>query len=662
MASGKRGQRSPATAMKFTYVVFAVAMAPFFPSLVATEAFAPKAFFPRGGTLTNHKSNQPSATSSSLVEVPTSPIAGMKPGTSGLRKKVEVWQGKDEASNKYYVQNFIQSLLDTAKANSSGKVPKTLIVAGDGRYFNDEAIQIICRVLAGNGVENIWVPQGGIMSTPAVSAAIRTREGGSAEGGIILTASHNPGGPGEDFGIKYNEKYGQPAGEDFTDALYERSLEISNFKTVDRSPAINLDASPGTTFSLTPTSTVTIIDPFEEYITVLKSCFDFETMKKFAKRPNFSIVFDGMHGAGGPFARRILVEELGFPEDALMRCDPRPDFGKCHPDPNLTYAADLVKKMGLKPDGSADPDAAKDTPTLGAANDGDGDRNLIAGASCFVTPSDSLAIICDNWKAIPHFARAGGPKGVARSMPSSAALDVVAKELGIPYFSTPTGWKFFGNLMGSKEQFGKKDYTPFLCGEESFGTGSDHIREKDGLWAMLAWISILMDANKDKGEGDPLVSVQDIVSKHWAKYGRHFYCRYDYEGVDSDAANGMMDLIREKYVCGDLSSIPEDPSGIKLVGAEEFSYTDPVDGSTASKQGLVLSFEDSNGFPARVVFRLSGTGSDGATIRMYLERFEQDTSKHGEAAPVALKSLAERAIGLVQLVERTGREFPSVIT
>ena len=427
---------------------------------------------------------------------------------------------------------------------------------------------------------------------------------------------------------------------------------------MEDSPEVDLNAAPGTTFSMTPTSTVTIIDPFEEYVTVLKSCFDFDAMKEFAKRPDFSILFDGMHGAGGPFARRILVEELGFPEESLLRCDPRPDFGKCHPDPNLTYAADLVKKMGLNPDGSA-ASFGDDTPTLGAANDGDGDRNLIAGAGCFVTPSDSLAMICDNWKAIPHFARAGGPKGVARSMPSSAALDVVAEELNIPFFSTPTGWKFFGNLMGSKEQFGKKDYTPFLCGEESFGTGSDHIREKDGLWAMLAWISILMDANKDS---ESFVSVQEIVSKHWAKYGRHFYCRYDYEAVESDAANGMMDLIREKYVSGDLAAVPEDASGIKLVGAEEFSYTDPVDGSVASKQGLVLSFEDSKGFPARVVFRLSGTGSAGATIRMYLERFEKDPSKHGEAAPVALKTLADRAIGLVELVERTGRESPSVIT
>ena len=404
-------------------------------------------------------------------------------------------------------------------------------MAGDGRYFNKEAIQKICRVLAGNGVRNIWVPKGGIMSTPAVSAAIRTREGGAAQGGIVLTASHNPGGPGEDFGIKYNEALGQPAGEDFTDALYEQSLSISSFMTVEGSSEFDMDAEVGSSFPLTATSSVTIIDPFAEYLDVLKGCFDFDAIRAFAKRPEFSILFDGMHGAGGPFAQRILVEELGFPESSLMRCDPLPDFGGCHPDPNLTYAAELVKKMGLLSDGSADESLdLKSVPTIGAANDGDGDRNLIAGAGCFVTPSDSLAMICDNWKSIPHFSKAGGPKGVARSMPSSAALDVVAKSLDIPCFVTPTGWKFFGNLMSSKELFDKTDYTPFLCGEESFGTGSDHVREKDGLWAMLAWISILMEANKDTPEGSPLVGVKEIVSKHWATYGRHFYCRYDYEG------------------------------------------------------------------------------------------------------------------------------------
>mmetsp|Transcript_19069 Transcript_19069/g.23470 ORF Transcript_19069/g.23470 Transcript_19069/m.23470 type:complete len:648 (+) Transcript_19069:295-2238(+) len=602
------------------------------------------------------------STTSTFVELETSPIAGMRPGTSGLRKKVEVWQGVDK-ENKNYVENFIQSLIDTAKEANDGQQLDTVIVAGDGRYFNIEAIQIICRVLAGNGVSNIWIPRGGIMSTPAVSAAIRRLEGGKAQGGIVLTASHNPGGPGEDFGIKYNEGYGQPAGEEFTETLYEKSLELKSFKTVEGSSDINLDAEAGSTFAVTDTTTVTIIDPFESYLEALKSCFDFDALKTFGQREGFSILMDAMHGAGGPFARRVLVEELGLPESSLLRCDPRPDFGKCHPDPNLVYASDLVKSMGLNADGS--PDESTDMtslPTLGAANDGDGDRNLIAGGQCFVTPSDSLAMICDNWESIPHFAKEGGPKGVARSMPSSAALDVVAAARGIPCFSTPTGWKFFGNLMSSKEMFDGTDYTPFLCGEESFGTGSDHIREKDGLWAVLAWMSILMKANENTPAGQELVSVKDIVKRHWEKYGRHFYCRYDYEAVESDAANKMMDLIRDSFVSGDLSSVPVDDLGIQLVDAVEFAYTDPVDGTETSKQGLIMTFEYPSGDASRVIFRLSGTGSAGATIRMYLEKFEKDTSKHDESAPAALKSLADRAVALVKMEELTGRKEPTVIT
>jgi phosphoglucomutase len=479
--------------------------------------------------------------------------------------------------------------------------------------------------------------------------------------------------------------------------LYERSLRLESFKTLGggiTGAELDLFGPVGTTYKLTPESQVILIDPYADYLAILKKCFDFDRLKKFlTDRPDFSILFDGMHGAGGPFARKVLVDELGISEvgfceeggsrpsllsvtfapnprasfpfgfqASLMRCNPLPDFGQGHPDPNLTYAAALVKKMGLLSDGSADPsvDLSK-VPTLGAANDGDGDRNLIAGAGCFVTPSDSLAIICDNWESIPHFARAGGPKGVARSMPSSAALDVVAKARNIPCFSTPTGWKFFGNLMSSKELFGKRDYTPFLCGEESFGTGSDHIREKDGLWAALAWMSILMEANASADAKAPLVTVRDVVEKHWAKYGRHFYCRYDYEGVDSDDANSVMDLIRKDLVLGDLAPFSGNGS-IQLVKAEEFSYTDPVDGSVASKQGLILSFRYANGDEARVVFRLSGTGSAGATVRVYLEKFEPDTAKHGESAPSALKSLAERALEIVKMKELTGRDSPTVIT
>jgi len=612
--------------------------------------------------LSKRSSSAVGSTTSAIIDVDTSPIAGMRPGTSGLRKKVEVWQGIDD-KNKNYVENFIQSLIDTAKESNDGEQLNTVIVAGDGRYFNTEAIQKIVRVLAGNGVSNIWIPKGGIMSTPAVSAAIRRRKGGQAQGGIVLTASHNPGGPGEDFGIKYNEGYGQPAGEEFTEALYEKSLELKSFKTVENSSDIDLNAEAGSAFTITETTTVTIIDPFDSYLEALKSCFDFDALKNFGQREEFSILVDGMHGAGGPFARRVLIEELGLPESSLLRCDPRPDFGNCHPDPNLTYASDLVKKMGLNSDGS--PDESADMallPTLGAANDGDGDRNLIAGGQCFVTPSDSLAMICENWESIPHFAKAGGPKGVARSMPSSAALDVVAEARGIPCFSTPTGWKFFGNLMSSKEMFAGTDYTPFLCGEESFGTGSDHIREKDGLWAVLAWMSILMKANENTLEGQPLVQVKDIVKQHWGKYGRHFYCRYDYEAVESDAANKVMELIRDSFIDGDIASVVEDESSIKLVDAVEFGYVDPVDGSETNKQGLILSFKYPSGDESRVIFRLSGTGSAGATIRMYLEKFEKDISKHDESAPVALKSLADCALALVKMEELTGRDSPTVIT
>lgn len=616
----------------------------------------------RGGSVREPQQNGLKSSTSSCLDVETIPIPGMRPGTSGLRKKVEIWQAVDD-ENKNYVENFIQSLIETAKESNDGEMLDTVIVAGDGRYFNSEAMQIICRVLAGNGVKNVWIPKGGIMSTPAVSAAIRTLNDGKAQGGIVLTASHNPGGPGEDFGIKYNEGFGQPAGEEFTEALYERSLKLTSFKTIEGSADVDLNADVGTDFKLTESTTVTIIDPFGNYIETLKKCFDFDALKEFAKREEFSILFDGMHGAGGPFAKKIFVDELGLPESSLLRCDARPDFGKCHPDPNLTYASDLVKKMGLLSDGSADLDVdVASLPVLGAANDGDGDRNLIAGAQCFVTPSDSLAMICDNWESIPHFSNAGGPKGVARSMPSSAALDVVAAARDIPCFSTPTGWKFFGNLMSSKEMFDKTDYTPFLCGEESFGTGSDHIREKDGLWAVLAWMSLLMKANENVPAGEPLVSVKEIVSRHWAKYGRHFYCRYDYEAVESDAANKVIDLIRDSFVNVDEISLNEDESGIKLVDGVEFGYTDPVDGSQTSKQGLILNFEYPSGDSARVIFRLSGTGSAGATIRMYLERFEKDSSKHDESAPTALKTLADRALSLVKMAELTGRESPTVIT
>eukprot|EP00592_Proboscia_alata_P007331 CAMPEP_0194354590 /NCGR_PEP_ID=MMETSP0174-20130528/2712_1 /TAXON_ID=216777 /ORGANISM="Proboscia alata, Strain PI-D3" /LENGTH=656 /DNA_ID=CAMNT_0039123593 /DNA_START=158 /DNA_END=2128 /DNA_ORIENTATION=+ len=608
------------------------------------------------------------------ITSPTEPIEGMRPGTSGLRKKTNVW-----SDTPHYVENFIQSILNVAMNAPDGtdttKPGQTMIVAGDGRYYNTPAIQTMIQILAGNDISEIWIPRHGIMSTPAVSAAIRRRvpdtcgkDGdGVAMGGIVLTASHNPGGPTEDFGIKYNEGLGQPAGEEFTEAVYKESLAITSYKTISEYNEVDLSAPVGTQYAVTPTCTVTIIDPFEDYVNCLRECFDFDKLKRFSSdsKKGFRMLYDGMHGAGGPFAKRVLVEELGLPESSLMRCNPLPDFGGCHPDPNLTYAAELVSKMGLNPDGSPSTTTDLSTlPTLGAANDGDGDRNLIAGAGCFVTPSDSMAMILAHYRSIPHFSKNGGrPRGVARSMPSSAALDVVADAMGIPCFVTPTGWKFFGNLMSSVELFDGIDYSPFLCGEESFGTGSDHIREKDGLWAVLAWMSILMEANA--GFDDLRIGVKDLTTEHWKTYGRHFYCRYDYEGVDSDQANTMMDQIRTNFVEG---SPPEDgatpsSSGIEFVDGVEFSYTDPVDQSIATNQGLILNFKyTANGNPARVVFRLSGTGSAGATIRMYLERFEGDASLHDEAAPVALLGLATKALELVKMKEITGRDSPTVIT
>ncbi|GMH95008.1 hypothetical protein TrVE_jg5349 [Triparma verrucosa] len=582
-------------------------------------------------------------TSKSSVFVPSTPIPGMKPGTSGLRKKTKQWMSKN------YLSNFIQSLLDTANKSSP---PHEILVAGDGRYYNTLAIQEIIKLCVGNKIPHILIPRTGIMSTPAVSSLIRSLP--NCCGGIVLTASHNPGGIEEDFGIKYNEGRGQPADESFTDEVYERTKVIQGFWR-EEGEDIDLNAEAGTKTVLGST-TVTIIDPFETYISTLRTSFDFPLLSSFISDPRVSILFDGMHGAGGPFASKILGDILGV--EGLMRCESKEDFGGIHPDPNLSYASDLVERMGLLPDGTANPDFTSEF-TLGAANDGDGDRNMICGKGIFVTPSDSLAIIADRCECIPQFK--GGLKGVARSMPSSGAVDVVAERKGVECFVTPTGWKFFGNLMDSKEAFGKKSYSPFLCGEESFGTGSDHIREKDGLWAVLSWISILADANKGNEEGS-LVQVKDIVEEHWKKYGRHFYCRYDYEGCDSGAADTLMDGLRELVGGGGKAAADVGGGGeIVFESVEEFEYTDPVDGSFSGKQGMVLNFKmKSTGDKARAVFRLSGTGSSGATVRLYLEQY--DGKNFQGSAPEKLKLLGEEAIRISKLQELTGREQPTVIT
>jgi len=575
------------------------------------------------------------------VIIPTEPVKGMKPGTSGLRKKVAV------VKEGLYLHNFVQSIFDVLP--SEELQGSTLLVSGDGRYYNRDALQTIIKIAAANNVGRIWVGQGGLMSTPAASATIRTRENGVAYGGLVLTASHNPGGPDEDFGIKFNTANGAPASETLTDKIYDQTLKINRIKMMESTPDVDLDKI-GTT--MVGSMVVEIISPTEDYMKVLKEQFDFELLKRLIARPDFSFTFDAMHGVAGAYAKQLFVDELGASTESLMRDAVKEDFGGDHPDPNLTYAVELVKKMGLNAEGIAWPYTEMNwiPPQFGAASDGDADRNMILGHRFFVTPSDSVAVIAANADAIPYFAKNGGLKGVARSMPTSGALDRVAQDKGFKFFETPTGWKFFGNLMDSG-LLGGANYSPFLCGEESFGTGSDHIREKDGIWAVLAWLSILAKYNSDPSK--PFVTVEDIVRKHWQTYGRNFYARYDYETVDLEAANNMMQYLRElKIKDGDVVD------GFALSEINEFEYTDPVDGSQVSQQGIRILFKDGS----RVVFRLSGTGSVGATIRVYIEKYEPDVAMHFYASQPYVRSLAEAGIKLSKLKEFTGRESPTVIT
>ena len=526
-----------------------------------------------------------------------------------------------------------------------------------------------------------------------MSAVLRGRERGKAKGAFILTASHNPGGPTEDFGVKYNCDNGGPAPEKLTDAIYERTKTIDRYLIADAFPALDLakpsthdyyvtradgghggfrvqvkererkggggyffdrsknnhPPSPVPLLLLLPPFPSQVIDPVEDYVKLLKTIYDFPALARLLARPDFSFVIDGMHGVAGPYARRVFVDELGATAGALLNCDPKDDFGGGHPDPNLTYAHDLVARMGLSnshsDDGAPASDDGAPVPDFGAACDGDADRNMILGARFFVTPSDSVAIIAAHAQAcIPYFSH--GLKGVARSMPTSAALDRVAAALKVDCYEVPTGWKFFGNLMDA----GRCS----LCGEESFGTGSDHVREKDGLWAVLAWLSILAVKNRATPVGQ-LVGVGDIVKAHWAQYGRNFYTRYDYEGVDSAAADKVMDLLRSKQ-----ASVTQIRSFV-IAKADEFEYTDPVDGSVSSRQGLRFLFTDGS----RIVFRLSGTGSAGATIRVYVEQYVPPTAGADRLAadPAdALKPLVDIALGLGDVKKLTGRDKPTVIT
>jgi phosphoglucomutase len=542
--------------------------------------------------------------------VATTPFNDQKPGTSGLRKRVPVFQ------QPHYLENFVQSIFDTI-----GTPPgSTLVLGGDGRYYNREAIQVILKMAAANGFARVLVGRGGILSTPAASCLIRKYR---THGGIILSASHNPGGPDGDFGIKYNGGNGGPATETVTEAIFAASRKIAEYRIAgapENAQAIELDRIGDHEIG---DMTVSVIDPVAAYAGLMESLFDFAAIRTLLKG-GFRIRFDAMHAVTGPYAQEILVNRLGAPPDSVINAVPLPDFGGGHPDPNLTYAHELVEIL-----------YRADAPDFGAASDGDGDRNMILGKHFFVTPSDSLAVLAANAHLVPGYQQ--GLAGIARSMPTSAAADRVARELGIPCYETPTGWKFFGNLMDA----GKVT----LCGEESFGTGSDHIREKDGLWAVLFWLNILA-ARKQ--------SVQDILMEHWARFGRNVYSRHDYEDIPVDAANGVMKLLHDRFA--ELQGAQF--GNLQVKECDDFSYTDPVDGSVSTGQGVRILFTDGS----RIVFRLSGTGTGGATLRIYLESFEPDAARHHMDAQQLLAPLIAIASQISELRERTGREQPTVIT
>ena len=538
--------------------------------------------------------------------VETQPYDDQKPGTSGLRKKVPVFQQKN------YVENFVQSIFDALE----GFQGKTLVVGGDGRYFNRDVVQIVIAMAAANGFGKVMVGQGAILSTPAASHVIRKYE---AFGGIILSASHNPGGPHEDFGIKYNAENGGPAPEKLTDAIYARTRTITHFRIADIGK-IDLD-TVGTVDA--GGMAVEIIDSVGDYADLMEELFDFDALRRLFKS-GFRMAFDSMHAVTGPYGKEILENRLGAPSGTCRNDHPLEDFGHHHPDPNLVHAKELYDDV-MSPSG----------PDFGAASDGDGDRNMVVGKGMFITPSDSLAIIAANATLARGYAR--GIAGVARSMPTSGAADRVAEKLGVGFYETPTGWKFFGNLLDA----GKVT----LCGEESFGTGSNHVREKDGLWAVLFWLNIIAA----RGE-----SAKQIVEDHWKTYGRNYYSRHDYEEVESDKASALVNELRAR-----LASLPgTSVRGMKITAADDFAYHDPVDGSVSKNQGIRILFEGGS----RVVLRLSGTGTSGATLRLYVERYEPDPAKHAIDTQEALADLIKAADEIAGIRKHTGRDRPSVIT
>lgn len=541
-----------------------------------------------------------------VIRVETSPIEGQKPGTSGLRKKTRVFM------QPHYLENFIEAIWQ----GIGGVAGKTLVLGGDGRYFNDRAAQVILRMAAASGAKKIIVGQGALLSTPAASNLIRKR---GADGGIIMSASHNPGGPDEDFGVKYNMANGGPATEAITDRIFAATKTLSSY-AIYETQDIDLSQTGTTTLG---GMEIEIVDPVADYVDLMAELFDFGAIRDlFAS--GFNIRFDAMHAVTGPYAKAILEGTLGAAEGSVVNATPSPDFGGGHPDPNPIWAKDLMDKM-----------MGGDAPDFGAASDGDGDRNMIVGRNCYVTPSDSLAVLAANAHHAPAYS--DGLKGVARSMPTSAAVDRVAEALDIDCYETPTGWKFFGNLLDAGRAT--------LCGEESAGTGSDHVREKDGLWAVLLWLNILAVRKQ---------SVADIMADHWGRFGRNYYSRHDYEAVDKDVADTLMGDLR-----GRLDTlVGETVYGLTIASADDFAYDDPVDQSRTVSQGIRISFASG----ARVVLRLSGTGTEGATLRVYLENYVDGSGDHTLDAQAALADVNAAAAELAGIASRTGRSAPDVIT
>jgi phosphoglucomutase len=538
--------------------------------------------------------------------VPTTPYPDQKPGTSGLRKKVRVFQQPG------YAQNFIQSVFDVVE----DKAGATLVAGGDGRFFNREVLQHVIRMAAASGFGRVIVGRGGILSTPAASHLIRLN---GAIGGLVLSASHNPGGPDEDFGIKYNIANGGPAPEGVTDAIFARTRTVDRYLTLD-TPDIDLDHEGEIVVG---GMAVQIVDPVTAYADLMETLFDFAAIRA-AVEAGFTMSFDAMNAVTGPYAREVLERRLGFAPGTVVNGRPLEDFGGVHPDPNLVHAHALHARM-----------MGPDAPDFGAASDGDGDRNLIIGRGRFVTPSDALAMLAANAHLAPGYAQ--GLRGVARSMPTSAAVDRVAEALGVPAYETPTGWKFFGNLLDVG--------LATLCGEESAGAGSDHVREKDGLWAVLLWLNILAVRR---------ISVDALVRDHWARFGRNYYARHDYEALETPAADALMAALR-----GRLAHLPGQTHGsLTVLTADDFAYTDPIDGSVSAAQGVRIGFEGGS----RVVYRLSGTGTAGATLRVYLERYAPATGDLDQPVDEALAPLVAAAESLAGIAARTGRTAPDVIT